>query len=138
MKKVLAMLAAITVAMSLNANDVYAANNDDIVAPAYSYTKSCTSDLSISGSTAICESQAIGYYGTTTKINILQILQKKSSSGRWNPVDNWQETDLGYNGYALNTESGLTSGTYRLHTIFTVYTDDDHECFSKFSSEITI
>lgn len=119
-------------------NVVSAAENDYGIMPAYTYTCNCSSVLSISGSSATCTSSATGYYGETTKISVYQVLQKKTSSGSWTSVGSWQETDVGYNGYASNTKTGLSSGTYRLYTVFTVYAGSNYETIEKYSSTKTI
>lgn len=107
-------------------------------APFTLYTDSASSTLTISGTTATCTSKATGYVGTTTKIVIQQTLQKKTSSGTWSKVNGWSETDSGYKGSATNKEYNLTSGTYRLKTVFTVYAESNSEVVEKLSKEITI
>ena len=107
-------------------------------APFTMYTESASSTLTISGTTATCSSKATGYLGTTTKIVIEQTLQKKTSSGTWSKVNGWSETDSGYKGSATNKEYNLTSGTYRLKTVFTVYAGSDFEEIEKSSKEVTI
>lgn len=110
----------------------------EIIAPCTLYTDSASSTLTISETTATCSSTAKGYANVTTKIVIKQTLQKKSSSGIWCKVASWSETDTGYKGSATNTKSGLSSGTYRLKTIFTVYAGSDYETITKYSSEKTV
>lgn len=102
------------------------------------YTYSTTSTLTISGTKATCVSKAIGYSGETTKIVMEQTLQKKTSSGGWSEVASWSETDTGYIGSATNTKSSLSSGTYRLKTVFTVYAGSDYEVLTKYSTEKTV
>ncbi len=103
-----------------------------------SYLYTCSSTLSISGTTATCLSKATGYYGETTKIVIDQILQKKTSSGGWSEEESWSETDTSYIGSATNYAYNLSSGTYRLKSVFTVYVGDDSEEIIKYSFEKTI
>lgn len=102
------------------------------------YTSSCSSTLSVSGTTANCISQATGYRNETTKIVITQKLQKKTSTGSWSQVSCWIETDVGYKGYATNSKSSLSKGTYRLKTVFKVYAGDNYETLTKYSSTKTI
>lgn len=102
------------------------------------YLYTCSSTLTISGTTATCDSNATGYYGETTKISISQTLQKKNSSGDWEYVDSWSETDQGYKGSATNYKYNLSSGTYRLKSVFTVYAGSDSETVEKYSFEKTI
>lgn len=137
-KKVFAFIMVLAMVFASSGNLVFAAESDYGVAPAYSYTCTCSVSLNISGSSATCTSSATGYYGETTKISVYQVLQKKTSSGAWTSVGSWQETDLGYKGYASNIKSGLSSGTYRLYTIFTVYAGSNYETIEKYSSTKTI
>lgn len=102
------------------------------------YTDSASSTLTISGTTATCMSKATGYVGTTTKIVIQQTLQKKNLSGTWSKVNSWDETDSGYKGSATNKEYNLSSGTYRLKTVFTVYAGSNSEVVEKLSKEVTV
>ena len=102
------------------------------------YLMTCSSTLTISGTTATCLSKATGYYGETTKITISQTLQKKNSSGDWEYVDSWIETDDGYIGSATNYKYNLSSGTYRLKSVFTVYAGSDSETVEKCSFEKTV
>ncbi len=108
------------------------------IAPFTLYTDYATSTLTISGTKATCVSKATGYSGETTKIVMEQTLQKKTSSGGWSAVASWSETDTGYIGSATNTKSSLSSGTYRLKTVFTVYAGSDYEVLTKYSTEKTI
>ena len=102
------------------------------------YTNSASSTLTVSGKTATCKSTAVGYANVTTKIVMEQTLQKKTSSGDWSEVVSWSETDTGYKGSATNTKSSLSSGTYRLKTVFTVYAGNDYEVLTKYSAEKTV
>lgn len=102
------------------------------------YLMTCSSTLTISGTTATCDSNATGYYGETTKIAIAQTLQKKTSDGKWEYVDSWVETDNGYIGSATNYKYNLLSGTYRLKSVFTVYAGNDSETIEKYSFEETV
>lgn len=102
------------------------------------YTSSCSSTLSVSGTTATCTSEALGYYGETTKISMVQTLQKKTASGSWSKISSWSEVDTGYRGYMSNKKYSLSSGTYRLKTVFTVYAGSNSETITKYSSNKTI
>lgn len=106
----------------------------------YSYTKYCSSELTISGTTATCTSNATGYINVTTQIDFYQTLQKQNSYGNWNDVSNasWSDTVHYYKGTVTNTKSSLSSGTYRLKTVFTVYSGTSYETITKYSQERTI
>lgn len=130
LKKMFALFLSVIMAVSCLGGIVYA----DGIAPRYSYTNSCSSTLTISGSTATCESEATGYYGETTKIVISQTLQKyNSSTGKWSDVASWRETDTGYHGSATYTKSGLSSGSYRIEAEFYVYAGSNYEQITIYS-----
>lgn len=137
-KKIAALALAFAMLFASTGNVVSAADSDYGVAPAYSYTYSCSSALSVSGSTATCTSSAYGKSGTTTKIAIYQVLQKKTSSGSWTSAGSWQKTVSSSSANVVNSKSGLSSGTYRLYTIFTVYAGSSYEKIEKYSSTKTI
>ncbi len=124
-KKIAATLAAVAVFLTFSGT-VYAENNQDTsivesVQPRYAYTTSTTSTLIISGTTATCTSSAKGKTGVT-KIEATQYLEKKISEDEWESIDHWHAS---VNGNILegmtNTKSNLSSGTYRLRTVFVVY-----------------
>ena len=102
------------------------------------YTYSCTSKLSISGSTASCVSEVNGYSGKTTKIVITQILQKKNSSGSWSNAKSSNKTVNSSSGSLSSTYSGLAKGTYRLVTSATVYAGNNREVVTSYSSTKTV
>lgn len=80
----------------------------------------CTSSLSISGSTATCTSSVLGT-SSVTKIYVTQALQKANSSGGWTNVNHWNDWVYGNAGTVKHTQSGITSGTYRVLTVATFY-----------------
>ena len=130
MKKIFSVFLAVIMAVSCFSGIVCAEG----ITPRYVYTNECSSSLTISGSKATCESNASGYYGETTKIVIEQTLQKyNNSTGKWTSVATWSETDIGYNGSASNTKSGLSSGSYRLKSVFSVYAGVNYEQITVYS-----
>lgn len=96
------------------------------------------SDLTISNRKANCHSVAIGYDGETTKIIMDQTLQKKSSSGSWSKVAAWSSTVRGYKAEVRKFKDNLSAGTYRLKTVFTVYSGNKSEVITKYSSSVTV
>ena len=128
------MLCAIVLSTSFVVGNVASAVVILPDSPAYSYTRECSSDLSISEKTATCESSVTGYYNKITKIVVNQTLQKKNSSGDWEYVCNWYDTIYNYYGSLTNTKSSLSSGTYRLKTVATVYAGTEHETITQYST----
>lgn len=137
-KKFASLLCAVVLSTSFAVGNVASAAVILPDSPAYSYTSDCSSDLSISGTTATCKSSVIGYYNKTTKIVINQTLQKKNSSGDWNDVCSWSDTINSFKGSVTNTKSSLSNGTYRLKTAFTVYAKNSNETIYSYSLEKTI
>ncbi len=128
------MIVIFTLSVIGLSSNVFAEN----VMPCWNYTRTYSSTLTISGTTATCTSKANGYAGKTTKIVISQILQKKNSSGKWSKVESWGETDTGYKGSATNNAYNLSKGTYRLKSVFTVYAGSKNETITKYSFEKTV
>lgn len=137
-KKVASLLCAVVLSTSFAVGNVASAAVILPDVPSYSYTSECSSTLSISGTTATCKSSVTGYYNKTTKIVVNQTLQKKNSSGDWEYVYSWYDTIYNYCGSVTNTKSSLSSGTYRLKTVATVYAGTANETITKYSKEKTI
>ncbi|MCM1316426.1 MAG: hypothetical protein NC235_15445 [Clostridiales bacterium] len=133
-KKFASLLCAIVLSTSFIVGNAASAAVILPDSPAYSYASNCSSNLSISGTTATCKSSVIGYYDKTTKIVITQTLQKKNSSGNWDDVCSWNDTIYSFKGSLTNTKSSLSSGTYRLKTVATVYAGTEHETITKYST----
>ncbi len=91
------------------------------VSRAYEYADSVSSRLYISEQTATCRSDADGC--NVVSITVEQTLEKHSGwFWIWNSVDgaNWTKT-VNLNSISMsNTKSGLSSGTYRLKSVFTL------------------
>lgn len=98
----------------------------------------CTSDLSISGVTAKCDSTAMGYGGKTTKIVINQILQKKTSTGKWSNYGSTNKTVDASRCTLSKTYDCLPKGTYRLSTTATIYSGKTREVVTRYSSTRTV
>lgn len=94
---------------------------DSSISPYYENAHNPVSDLEISGTTACCTSSTTGV--DTVKITIEQTLEKYSGwFWIWNSVDgaSWTKT-INSNSISMsNTKSGLSSGTYRLKSVFTL------------------
>ncbi len=134
-------LVALCFAAVLSSSFIASSNVSAVVVPpdrpAYSYTSDCSSSISISNSTATCKSYIRGYFNVTTKIEVEQTLQKKNSSGKWVDVCSWNNTINYFQGTVTNYAYSLSSGTYRLKSVFTVYSGNNHETITNDSSEKT-
>ena len=99
-----------------------------------------SSDLSISGTTATCVSRVNGLSGVV-KITVNQYLQKQGFLWIWTTYDGaeWTETVSSDSLFVSNTKTGLTSGNYRLKSVFTL-TDKNGktETITVYSGEVTV
>ena len=136
--KWLSVLLAVAV-LSLSLCVIISANND--VAPAYEIARSADSYLSIASNTASCTSGCEGP-STVTKITVEQTLEKHSGwFWIWNNVDgaSWTSTKYSSACTVTNTKSGLTSGTYRVKSVFTLTNSSGQtETITVYSSEVTV
>ena len=92
----------------------------DTASPLYNIAASVSSTLNFIGTTAECDSQASGL--DTVKITVVQTLQKYSGwFWIWDDVDGatWTRTVNRNTINLMNTKSGLSSGKYRLKSVFT-------------------
>lgn len=110
------------------------------VSPLYDIAKSAYSKLYIVGTSAECKSQADGV--DTVKITIVQTLQKYSGwFWIWDDVDgaSWTRTENRSSVNLSNTKIGLTSGTYRVKSVFTL-TDKNGktETLTIYSNEVSV
>lgn len=128
MKRIMMIIAAFAVisAVSVNAAASTVPVNENIysVSPYYQLASDATSTLTISGTTAKCESKLIGYSGVTS-CKVEQTLEKYSGwFWIWNSVTSWNNTISSSYGKVTNSKSGLGSGTYRVKSVFTLTTSD--------------
>ncbi len=109
-----------------------------IVTPFFlNYTSYCASGISITGTTAFCDSSAVGYSGETTKIYIEQTLQRRGTYG-WVNEQTWTSTTYSYYASLSNYKYNLTSGTYRVKSFFKVYSGTNYDTITTYSSESTV
>lgn len=91
------------------------------VSPLYDIARSAYSELNIVGTKAECVSKVSG--DNTAKITVEQTLQTYSGwFWIWDDVDgaSWTRTENRSSVSLSNTKSGLTSGTYRVKSVFTL------------------
>lgn len=138
-KSVLAVLmaTAITTAVPVSMNCMLVTTSAD-ASICDLYNKSCSSDISISGSTATCHSKVIGISGKTTKICINQVLEKKNSSGSWIYCKSSSKTENGVYSSLTKSYSALAKGTYRVKTTAYVYAGNKSETVTRYSSTQTV
>lgn len=136
-------LTAVCLCMSFSISTTAKTNDSfitDEVSPAYEIGANPTSNLSVSGKTAYCTSVVGGK--KAVNITVEQTLEKYSGwFAIWNAVDgaSWTETFDNNTIYVANTQSGLSSGTYRLKSIFTLKAANGKaETITVYSKEKTV
>lgn len=105
--------------------------DNSTVEPLYNYSTSASATLTISNGTATCKSIFKGIPGVTTKVKITMILEKKTN-GEWNPYKTWTATINDTNG-TLTKTTAVSSGTYRVHSVFTAYSGTKSEKLTRYS-----
>lgn len=143
MKKIVMIIAAFAAisAVSVNAAASIAPTYESIysVSPYYETASAATSTLTISGTTAKCESKSIGH-SDVKSCTVEQTLEKYWGLWIWNEVEgaSWSDTISSVSGIVTNSKSGLESGTYRLKSVFTVTTSSgETETITVYSDEKT-
>lgn len=139
MKRVVSIFMACLVLCSAGGVTASAAvkpDNGSIAAPCYLYTNRASTYLTIYQGEASCRSNVYGISGTTTKIVVTQILQKKNGNS-WTEVKSWNKTfDTWYCSYP-NPYSLTEKGTYRVKTVAKVYKGTDYETVTTYSTEVS-
>lgn len=113
---------------------------DDGIAPAYEIASNPTSGLNISGKTAYCTSETRGTGAVS--ITVEQTLEKYSGwFWIWDDVKDahWTESINASTIRVDNTKDGLSNGTYRLKSVFTLTNNSGKtETITIYSAEKTI
>ncbi len=102
----------------------------------YAHTTSVTSTLNIYNGNAYCKSTAQGD-STVTQIDGTQYLEKKNDND-WDIVDSWSDSSKSNYLTMSNSKDNIGSGTYRVRTVFTVYSGSSSEVVEKISKEKTV
>ncbi len=109
------------------------------VKPRYSIEANTYTDLSISGGKASCYSFVEAE--KVQKIVGKQTLQKQGFLWTWSTVSGatWTDKDSSNHLSMLHTKSVLSSGTYRIETVFTLTANDGKtETITVYSEEVAI
>lgn len=119
MKKVISLLICLLMCVSFSATASAQTVSASVAQPYYEMTSIATSELVINGTTATCRSTIRGF-SDVTKITAEQYLEKNAGAWFWGTYDNaaWIKTVYSNVLAMSNTKTGLTSGKYRLKTIF--------------------
>ena len=106
-----------TATASAKNNSTYSAG--DTASPLYKIATSVSSTLGFTGTTAYCVSQADGI--NTVQITVVQTLQKYSGwFWIWDDVTSWTKTVNLNSLHLSSSKSGLSSGKYRVKSVFTL------------------
>lgn len=140
MRKVISMLMCLLLCFSFSVTASAKTISTNMAQPYYEMAFSAESKLSISGTTATCKSTLRGD-PNVTKIVAVQTLEKQGFLWIWSTYDGttWTKTVYSNTLTMSNTKTGLTSGKYRLKTVFTL-TDKQGktETITVYSDEKTV
>lgn len=109
----------------------------DEVSPAYEIARTVENTLAISSSTAECTSICTGS-SSVVNVSVEHTLQKFWGLWVWNDVDgaSWTKTKSGSSISLVSTKSGLSSGTYRVKSVFTLTSSNgETETITVYSTE---
>lgn len=107
---------------------------ETVIQPRFNYTAFTFTGLDITTQgVAACTASVEGYDGITTKVEIQMILQK-SIKRRWTDMVSWEGTFNEIDGY-LSELTTVTTGTYRVKAIYTVYSGSAYEEITGYSQE---
>lgn len=109
---------------------------DDEIVEEYVYTQSAYATLSIVSNNANCSCSVTGYSGVATKITVTLVLQKKTGNS-WSNIYAKGKT---FNSRIANfsyTYNSLSSGTYRTKLSAKVYSGNDYENVTAYSSNVS-
>lgn len=113
---------------------------NEIITPMYEIALETTSRLDISGNTAYCNSKSSS--GDAVSISVEQTLEKYSGLlWIWNEVDDakWSSSVNRNSITVYNSKSGLSSGKYRLKSVFTLTNSSgETETITVYSDEKSI
>ena len=135
MRSLICVMLSVVMLLSMNVWMGAAVSAEEtVVQPRFSYTNFAAASLDITTQgVASCLATAEGYNGITTKVEIQMILQK-SIKRRWTDMVTWEGTFNGMDGY-LNELTTVTTGTYRVKAVFTVYSGSAYEEITVYSQE---
>lgn len=121
MKKVFSILAILLLCFSLPVEASASTVTLAVVQPYYENANDARLEFSISGTTATFKSRVKGN-SDVVKITAEQYLQKQGFLWIWSTYDGaeWTKTVYSNTLTMSNTKTGLSSGKYRLKTIFTL------------------
>lgn len=112
-----------------------AASDNSPISVYYSYISNNRASLEIKGGSASCYSEITGYSGITTKVKITMYLEKKTLWW-WNEITSWTKT-ANVCHTTLSKKYTVSSGTYRLRVVYTVYSGNSSETITVYSNEAT-
>lgn len=140
MKKVISALMCLLLCFSFSMTASAKIIPTNTAQPYYENARAAKSELIINGTTATCKSTLRGD-PDVTKIVAVQTLEKQGFLWIWSTYDGttWTKTVYSNTLTMSNTKTGLTSGKYRLKTVFTL-TDKQGktETITVYSDEKTV
>ena len=137
MKKSILSFALIILMLCSMGTGTFALSNEPEIMPLYNYTSNYYVDLTVSGSTATGSAYLEGYQGTATKVNVVMTLQKKGLLFWSDASNDYDYTMHSYYADAENTYT-VSSGTYRLKAVFTVYSGTASETITAYSQNVAV
>lgn len=135
MRSLICVMLSVVMLLSMNVwMGATVSAEETVVQPRFSYTNFTFTGLDITTQgVAACTASVEGYDGITTKIEIQMVLQK-SIKRRWTDMVSWEGTFNGVDGF-LSELTTVTTGTYRVKAVYTVYSGSAYEEITGYSQE---
>jgi len=101
-----------------------------------SYISTATTSISVSGGQASCTGSIVGYYGTTTKVEITLYLERKTASGStWTTyASDPKQTFNSFTGMYTMKKSVISGYQYRVRAVYTAWAGTKSETLTGYSS----
>lgn len=108
--------------------------DENAISTRTSSINTCNTYLKITNGTATCDTFAI-VASTATKVVVTMTLQQKTLFW-WSTEQTWTSTQYSTS-ISLTKTATVSSDTYRVKTVFEVYTGSDVETYTIYSSEVS-
>lgn len=135
-KRFMPIVISIVLLVTASVIVVHAENMSEGIAPRYSYANIVRTNLTVSGGQAKCQSTIVGYE-TVTKINVSMTLEKKTLLW-WTAQESWTQTYNNVDDANFIKYCNVNGGTYRVKSVYTVYSGSDSETITDYSNEVKV
>ena len=132
MRKIVLLSISVIMAVMLCGINAFA------IEPIYTYVSLATSTLNIVSDTAYCKASVVGSSSVKSTSGTMYLEKKGIFSWKTVNTESWTDSSSYNTLHMENSLSGLSSGKYRVRTVFTVYSGNSSETVEAISIEESI